>query len=202
MKEIKIVESPDKSGAERYEEVIKDVLADLGLHRALGHIKVYVDPKEPVFITAGTIRSGLPLIKLKDFAKVTLEFDKVTYKYHGIKIEFTSEEYVADLLKILWSKFSKEKIDQPDRRTLLIKTKESEENWLKELIVKDPREELKMKIIDALMRITPEGFRVRDHYTKGSNILFIASEDPIKPEWINKANAIIKEIGGKNAASF
>ncbi len=48
------------------------------------------------------------------------------------------------------------------------------------IIVYDPHEELKKNVIDALIRITPEGFRVRKHFISEHMLAFIASEDPIK----------------------
>jgi len=61
--------------------------------------------------------------------------------------------------------------------------------------VYDPQEELKKNVIDALLRITPEGFRVRKHYIDARMLAFIASEDPIKPEWLDICRKLRSSIG-------
>jgi putative methanogenesis marker protein 17 len=62
------------------------------------------------------------------------------------------------------------------------------------IIVYDPQEELKKNVIDALIRITPEGFRVRKHFISEHMLAFIASEDPIKEEWMEICRHLRKEI--------
>jgi hypothetical protein len=47
-----------------------------------------------------------------------------------------------------------------------------------------------------LLRITPEGFRVRKHYIDQHMLAFIASEDPIKPEWMEMCKKLRASIGG------
>jgi hypothetical protein len=60
--------------------------------------------------------------------------------------------------------------------------------------VYDPQEDMKKNVIEALLRITPEGFRVRKHNITQRSLSFIASEDPIKPEWLAKCRSIYDRL--------
>ena len=67
------------------------------------------------------------------------------------------------------------------------------------IVVYDPRDELKKAVIDALIRITPEGFRVRKHFISERMLAFIASEDPIRPEWIDICRRLRAKINAEGA---
>ncbi len=47
-----IVECYDESGAEVYEMIIKQIVQDVQVGRAISDMKVFIDPREPVFIIA------------------------------------------------------------------------------------------------------------------------------------------------------
>jgi hypothetical protein len=64
------VESNDLEGAKKYDGVVRDVLSDLNLVRAIGRLHVYIDPKEPVFIAVGLFRRSLPTLTLGDVADI------------------------------------------------------------------------------------------------------------------------------------
>lgn len=184
------VESTDPEGAKRYEEVIKDVLTDLNLVRAIGRLRVYIDPKEPVFIIVGLFRQGLPTITLGDVADINSVNE-------GILVSVREEEYAATAVGKLFLRYGRDKIIPTDRTSVIVPTHGDyghQHDEISSLVVYDPKDEMKKSVIDALIRIAPEGFRVRKHYISEHMLAFIASEDPIKQEWMDICHRIRDEI--------
>ncbi|MDD5617135.1 MAG: methanogenesis marker 17 protein [Candidatus Methanoperedens sp.] len=187
-----IVESPDAVGAKTTKILIQDVLADLSLNRVIGRLKVYVDPEQPVFIFVALLRLTTPAIRLKDFAKV----DMGALGKDEIKIELQREAFTIKLLNKLWEKYGKEKIEQPDKKIIIIKVDPLKElDEMKELVIDEPRQEVLDRLIDAIaLRIIPEGFRVRKHELNPSYVSFVASEDTLKPEWIQRGKDMLAAL--------
>ncbi|HEY9206051.1 MAG TPA: methanogenesis marker 17 protein [Candidatus Methanoperedens sp.] len=187
-----IVESPDTVGARTTKVLIQDTLADLSLNRVIGRLKVFVDPVEPVFIFVALLRLGTPAIRLKDFAKVEMG----SLGKDEVKIELEREAHTVKLLSKLWEKYGKESIEQPDKKIIIVKTDPIREvDVLRELVIEEPQAEVLDRLIDAVaLRIIPEGFRVRKHELSTSHILFVASEDTLKPEWIAKAKEMLASL--------
>jgi hypothetical protein len=63
----------------------------------------------------------------------------------------------------------------------------------------DPGEELKSKILDAVWRVFPEGFTVRYNIVDDRALTIIGTEHDMKPEWIEVARAVHKEMSTKEA---
>ena len=187
-----VVESPDAVGAKTTKVLIQDTLADLTLTRVIGRLKVFVDPVQPVFIFTALLRLGTPAIRLKDFAKV----DMGTLGKDEVKIELQREAFTVKLLNKLWEKYGKENIEQPDKKLILVKTDPLKEvDVLSELVIEEPQQEVLDRLIDGIaLRIIPEGFRVRKHELSTSHVLFVASEDTLKPEWIAKAKEMLESL--------
>lgn len=192
--EILTVDSPDKTGAAAYESVIRDVLSDLQLNTVIGRLWVYIDPKEPVFTFCALIRTGLPPICIRDIAEVDIGapgFDQVI-------INIINEEYVPLLLNILWAKYGRENVEQPDQLTVTLSTEDKTgvAATLGDVVIADPRRQIEARLADALLRITPEGFRIRYHTSTESEMLFVASEDPIRSEWTDRAKDMMNQLKG------
>jgi putative methanogenesis marker protein 17 len=188
------VESPDKTGAEAYESVIRDVLADLELTTVLGRLWIHIDPSEPVFIFCALIRTGIPPIRVSDMADISTGTPSAKH----VELKLTDEEHVSTLLNILWVEYGRENVSQPERKVITIDTEDKDEvaQKLADVVIADPRREIESRLADALLRITPEGFRVRHHVSTGSEMLFLASEDPINPEWVKKAEDMMDQLKG------
>ncbi|MEA1870491.1 MAG: methanogenesis marker 17 protein [Euryarchaeota archaeon] len=186
------VESPDRTGAEAYESVIRDVLADLELTTVLGRLWIHIDPAEPVFIFCALIRTGIPPVCAKDMADISTG----TPSAKQVELNLTNEEHVSTLLNILWAEYGRENVSQPEKKVITIDTEDKDEvaEKLADMVIADPRREIETRLADALLRITPEGFRVRHHVSTGSEMLFVASEDPITPEWVKKAEDMIDQL--------
>ncbi|MDD5473351.1 MAG: methanogenesis marker 17 protein [Candidatus Methanoperedens sp.] len=191
-----VVESPDTVGAKSTRILIQDTLADLSLNRVIGRLKVFVDPVQPVFIFTAILRLGTPSVKVKDFAKVDFVIGK-----EEVKIELQRETYAVKLLNKLWERYGKENIEQPDRKVIIVKTDPVKEvDALNELVIDEPQQEVLDRLIDAIaLRIIPEGFRVRKHELSTSHVLFVASEDTLKPEWIAKAKDMLESMRFENS---
>lgn len=187
-----IVESPDSTGAKTTRSLILDTLADLSLSRVVGRLKVFVDPVEPVFIFAALLRLGSPAIKLKDFAKVEMG----ALGKDEVKIELEREAHTVKLLNKLWAKYGKDYIEQPDRKIIVVKTDPLKDlDMLRELVIEEPQQEVLDRLIDAIaLRIIPEGFRVRKHELSSTHVLFVASEDTLKPEWLAKGKEMMDSL--------
>jgi putative methanogenesis marker protein 17 len=187
-----IVESPDAVGAKTTKILILDVLADLSLNRVIGRLKVFVDPVEPVFIFTALLRLGTPAVRLKDFAKV----DMGTLGKDEVRIELQREAYTIKLLNKLWERYGKNSIEQPDKKVIVIKVDPIKElDVVRDMVIEEPQQEVLDRLIDAIaLRIIPEGFRVRKHELSTSHVLFVASEDTLKPEWIQKAKDMLESM--------
>ena len=184
------VVSEDKEGAAKYKEVISDILMDLNLVRAIGRLKVYADPKAPVFIIVGIFRPGMAKLTLGDVADVSSVNE-------GLQVSVREEQYSTKALGQLWATYGRDNVQMTDRAAVIVPFKGElgkQMDDITSIIVYDPQEELKKNVIDALIRITPEGFRVRKHFISEHMLAFIASEDPIKEEWMGICRRMRKEI--------
>jgi len=95
---------------------------------------------------------------------------------------------------LLWDRYGRENIEQPERLDVVINASDLE-NILK-FVVEDPSSIIFNKLIDAFDRIKPEGFRVTRYFYDKKSIYLIASEDTIKDEWLETAERILNEIKG------
>jgi putative methanogenesis marker protein 17 len=180
-----IVESPDERGAKLIEELTNDILADLNVARNVDNIKIYVDPNEPVFILYARLSMALPSVRVSDVANMSHTED-------GLKLEIKNEQYAFSLIDKLTELYGKANILQLDRYTLLLATDED----IPDIVVFEPIEELKRKIIDSIRRIAPEGYRIIKHDITDKYIVLIASEEPIKDEWLEKGETLVEEMTG------
>jgi putative methanogenesis marker protein 17 len=177
-------ESPDKQGARLIEELTSDILSDLDVAHSLYNIRIFIDPDEPVFILYGKLAISLPDIKISDVATMTHTDD-------GLKLDIKNERYVNDLLDKLVERYGKANILQLDRYTVLVATDDD----IPDETIYEPTTELKRKVIDSIRRVAPEGYRIIKHDITDDYVLFIASEEPIKQEWINQGRRLLKEAG-------
>ncbi|MCD1295750.1 methanogenesis marker 17 protein [Methanocella sp. CWC-04] len=191
--EVFTVECAEEEGAKKYDEVIRDILSDLNIARAIGRLKVYIDPKEPVFIVVGLFRGGLPTLTLGDAADINSVNE-------GLLVSVNEEQYASRIVGKLFMKYGRENVIQTDRTSVIVPFKgdlATQIDELSEIVVYNPRDELKKNVIEALLRIAPEGFRIRKHFISEKMLAFIASEDPIKPEWIEICKRLRKDIGAE-----
>ncbi|MCL7414703.1 MAG: methanogenesis marker 17 protein [ANME-2 cluster archaeon] len=190
-----MVESPEEEvGGNVYKQVISDVLSDLALGRVIKKVRVYVDVTEPVFIFVALRHTGLASVKLKDFADVEIG----EYGKHQVIINLNKEAYIPQLLQKLWERYGKGNIIHEERAVVVVETPDymNEVDILSEMVIDEKAGEINERIVDSMLRIIPEGFRVRYHQMTREYFLFVASEDSIKQEWKDRAQAILDKLLG------
>ncbi|VVB69108.1 Uncharacterised protein [uncultured archaeon] len=177
------VTGQEEFGAKKYRELIMDILQDLGLIRSIGRLYVYIDIMQPVFAVYGLLRTGIPPLTVKDVGDVL----KVEA---GYQIKINDEEHMADLLKVLWARYGRERVEQPSRDVVVIASDTTPSG----LVVADLEAEFLQDLTDALLRVAPEGFRNRRNEMTKDSFLFIAAEESLKPEMIGRVRQKIREM--------
>ena len=181
-----LVECYDERGAEVYEIIIKQIFQDLVLGASVDDLKAYVNPDDPVFVLAIKMRKTSNVILFGDVASLTYnKQEDVT------NILIDNENYLPNILKILWKQFSRDEIYQPNRYQLQLKGDYTE---LKSVVVDDPHSNLQRRIYDAVFRILPEGFKNIKDLSSGDIVAVVATDELIKDAWIEKANEYIDEL--------
>lgn len=181
-----VVECYDPQGAEVYEMIIKQIVQDVQISRSIRDMKVFIDPREPVFIIALKYEKAASTITIDDFTEYKFDpQENATY------IRVKDETYLPELLQKLWDSEGREKIQQPSRFEIIINNPQID---LKGLPIHEPSEDLKKKIYDAIFRIIPEGFKVVRDYSKGNTISMVCSDEIIKDEWIKKQEEMVRSL--------
>lgn len=198
--EIFKVETKIPEEAEAYKSILSDVMSELSLANAIGRIYVVITPEESLFQMAIILRGSPPLVKTSDFADVSI--GAVTR--NEIQVVLRDEKYLPDLLEKLWARYGRGKVIQQDRKTINITVTDmdSEMETIKEMVIFDPKRTLLSRLVEMAIRGTPEGFRVRYHSLNNNEFIFVASEDAMKPEWIQQGHQMLDSIkGGENFGS-
>ena len=162
------VTGQEEFGAKKYRELIMDILQDLGLIRSIGRLYVYIDIIKPVFAVYGLLRSGIPPLTVKDVGDVL----KVQ---GGYQVKINDEEHMADLLRVLWERYGRERVEQPARDIVII----ASDATPADLMVADLEAEFLQDLTDALVRVAPEGFRNRRNEMTKDSFFFIAAEESL-----------------------
>ncbi len=187
-----IVESTVQEEGEAYRSIVSDIITELVLGGAIGRIKVVVRPEDSLYQMAIILRGSQPTVKVSDIGSV--EIGNIAKK--EVKISLTEEKYLPDLLEMLWARYGRTKVYQPERKTLIMNAENpsAEIEFLKDMVVADPRRTLLSRLVEMAIRSTPEGFRVRYHSMDENRFVFVASEDTLKPEWIQEAHQMVTEL--------
>lgn len=173
------VECVEEKGREVYEQIASDVLLDLDLLRVVEKLHIFIDPRVPIFVAVGTTRRSGGLVRIRDFAEVIVEEGRAT-------LSIGDETYLAPMLSILWGRYGKDSIDQPDRFSVIVHLPEGEDpREIEEIVVADPEEGLYRDLIYALQIVAPEGFKVRRQYHVGGVFYYVASENTLPEEIVD-----------------
>ncbi|MCK9581212.1 MAG: methanogenesis marker 17 protein [Methanoregula sp.] len=164
------VECDEKKGAEYYRQIANDVLLDHNLLRVIDKLHIFIDPKVPLFIATGTLKKITTRVRVRDFANINPQEGKMT-------LVISDETYLAPMLKIFWQRFGKERVDQPDRFTVILNGLSVDPKEIEEIVVADPSESVFKDLIYAFRCIAPEGFRIRKETYGSSRFSFVASEN-------------------------
>ncbi|MCG2829361.1 methanogenesis marker 17 protein [Methanothermobacter sp. K4] len=180
------VECYDPRGAEVYEIIARQVLQDLQLVRAVDDLRIWVDPREPVFIIAVKTQRTSEPIYLEDMAE--MEVDKATGAVH---LRIRDETYLPQLLERLWETQGRGRVRQPSRFEVVVEDPISD---IRGMTVHDPSMNLRKRVYDAIFRIIPEGFRVIRDLSEDNIIALVCTDEVLRDEWILKAREIIDDM--------
>ena len=173
-----VVESTEKTGGEMYRRIASTIVTDHNLLKVLERLRIYIDPEVPIFIATGITRTVPRLITVSDLSGVTIDGSKIT-------LLIADETYLADLLQILWNKYGKDQVSQPDRFTIEIETSgEPDLSEIERIAVADPTKGLYKDLIYSMQLICPEGFRIKKLDFMKNRFWFVASENTL-PEDVN-----------------
>jgi putative methanogenesis marker protein 17 len=164
------VECSDAQGAEYYKQITNDVLLDHNLLRVIHKLHVYIDPVVPIFVAVGILKPITSRVRVGDFANVNPLEGKIT-------LVISDETYLAPMLKIFWEKYGKDRVEQPDRFTVILYDVKTDPKEIEEIVVADPSESLSKDLIYAFRLISPEGFRLRREIFTREKFTFVASEN-------------------------
>ncbi|OED30557.1 methanogenesis marker 17 protein [Methanosphaera sp. WGK6] len=178
------VECYDEVGAQVYDTLLRHTLQDLKLARAISAIKIFIEPREPIFIGVVKLEKASTPIYLNDIASYKLE-------ENVLKITVENEDYTPNLLRALWEKEGRINVTQPDRYKIEVENPTID---AEKLMIHNPSQELKRKVYDALFRIIPEGFRMTRNASEGNLISIMCSDEIIDEKWNKKFNEVIEEV--------
>ncbi len=166
------VESTEPAGGELYRRIASTVITDHDLLRVLDRLRIFIDPKVPIFIAVGITRTVPRNVIVRDFSGITYDGGKVI-------LSIADETYLAPLLKLLWERFGKDQVIQPDRFTIELEPKDGKGEEIEEMIVADPTEGLYKDLVYTMQVICPEGFRVKRQSFQNGKFWFVASENTL-----------------------
>ncbi len=182
------VECPETVGGALYKRLAEVVLLDHDLLKVLAKVHFRIDPQVPIFIAVGVLKRLPGPVRARDFADVNVQERKAT-------ISIGNETYLAAFLTRLWDRFGKERVDQPDRFTIVIEGDAKELEDIADMIVTDPSEALYKDLIYALQVIQPEGFKVRRQFYGKGKFWFVASENTIREDILIEIDELFAKMG-------
>jgi putative methanogenesis marker protein 17 len=172
-----VVESTE-DGVDNYSKIATIVLQDHNLLSIVEGLHLYIDPEFPLFVALGLIRSPRTTIQVSDVGNVLVQDGKVT-------ISVGDETYLAAMLKMLWNRLGHDNVNQPDRFTVLISNVDIPKDFANWVVI-DPTRSLFKDLIYAIQVIAPEGFKVRRENYGSDRFFYVASENTLPTEDIDR----------------
>jgi len=178
------VEGTEKYGTDSYVDLFNGILLDVGLTRMVEAVRFVIKPSDPLFLISIRTRKAPGLVKVSDIADISATEG-------GTMVTIRDETYAPTLISVLWQKYGRERVDQLTRLELFCRGVPEKE--ILDLGL-DPGEELKSKILDAIWRLLPEGFKIRHNISLERITTVAATEHEMKKEWIEMAEKIHSEM--------
>ena len=166
------VECPEPVGAEYYKQITNDVLLDHNLLKVIEKLHVYIDPKVPVFVAVGILKPITTVVRVGDIANINPQEGKMT-------LVVTDETYLAAMFRVFWERFSKDRVEQPDRFTVILYNVTEPAAEIENLVIGHPGDSLNKDLIYAFRCVAPEGFRLRSERFEPGMFSFVASENTL-----------------------
>ncbi|KUL00654.1 MAG: putative protein-like protein [Methanomicrobiales archaeon 53_19] len=169
------VECFEEVGRDFYKQITETVLSDHNLTAVISKLRIFIDPRIPIFVAVGTIRDAGGAIRVSDIGSIQMQGEDTV-------ISIRDETHLAKFLTRLYEIFGHEHIDQPDRFTIIISEVPIPENF-EEMEIVNRADTVLRDLIYAMTVIAPEGFKVRREYYGKRQFYFAASENTL-PEHI------------------
>ena len=169
---------------QNFDAIFRSTLADLGVTRMVQAFKIVADPDAPYFLISMKLGKPRSAIHIPDMASL----DEHT---GGTLLTITDEEWAPALLTKLWQRYGRDRVEQLTRFEMLVKGTSVEELSKVEL---DPGEELRTRLLDAVWRVFPEGFKVRHNLVDEQALTIIGTEHDMKQEWVDIATKVHEEM--------
>jgi len=179
-----IVEGPESFANDSYRQLLERTLVDMGITTSIDKVKLIIRPAEPLFIVSIRTRKA-------GGSRLVSEISTIEEKEGGTFISINDENYAPRLISLLWRTFGRERVEQITRLEILAKGTTAKEI---ETLRLDPEEELKKKLLDAVWRLLPEGFKVRHEVASETAMTITATERTLTPEQIALGMATQKEM--------
>ncbi|HEY3419229.1 MAG TPA: methanogenesis marker 17 protein [Methanomassiliicoccales archaeon] len=179
-----IVEGPESFANESYSLLLERTLVDMGITTSIDKVKMIIRPAEPLFIISIRMRKA-------GGSRMVSEISTIEEREGGTFISIIDENYAPRLLSLLWRTFGRERIEQITRLEIFAKGMTAGDI---ESLRLDPEEELKKKLLDAVWRLLPEGFKVRQEEASEIAMTITATERTLTPEQIALGASTQKEM--------
>lgn len=181
------VESTNKYEADCYKNIISDTISDVRLSSSIDCIKSVIIPETSLFILVSLLKISESNVYISDICKISYD-SKENNTFLVFEIE--NEKYIPELTYYLWNNFSRSLVNQKDRWTIEVDITNKEINIenIEKYVLENKSLGLQKNMIELSIRSCPEGFKVRYYSFLENKFLFLASEEPIKYEFIEKAN--------------
>lgn len=175
------VETNENHGNDSYKKIAEELFKESQISTNIEEVKIKFYPSKPLFFLGVKIKGAREPTKVKEIADIKETSD-------GVKLFIKDEKFANNLLSMLWEKFGKSKIEQPDRLEILGKEVGKKEIKNLELI---PEEEIEKTIFSIMWQVLPEGFRTRRSFsTKQKKFSVIATENEMKESWIEEGKKL------------
>jgi len=165
------VECFEEAGRDIYKQITSTVLQDHNLTSVISKLRIFIDPRIPIFVAVGTIRDAGGSVRVSDIGSVQRQADSAT-------ISVRDETHLAKLLVKLNTIFGYDHVDQPDRFTILLSDTEIPDGF-ENIEVTNRADTVFRDLIYALTVIAPEGFKVRRESYGKRQFFYVASENTL-----------------------
>ncbi|OFV67385.1 MAG: Uncharacterized conserved protein UCP019464, methanogenesis [Candidatus Syntrophoarchaeum caldarius] len=177
------VECAEETGALAFQMLTESIIEDLHAGRLIERVREYIDIDIPLFYISIKPHRSTQKIEMRDLVSI------IEATEDGIKVSIDDETYAPYLLPLLWEKYG-DKVHQIERNRLEINGVTEDE------LMAIPIEDIKMKEIDDILNhiifhVIPIGFRVIRNISEGDEIRYIASENSITDEMVEKVKKIV-----------
>ena len=173
----------DPYGDAAYKALFEGIIGDIGKTFMIEGAKLILKPEVPLFIFSVMLRNvpgGKTISNVASFRQ----------EREDLHMSISEERYAPDVLAQLWRIYGRSMVEQQTRFDLIVHGgKEAEV----EKIPISSGEAVIKEILGAIWRALPEGIRVRETLIDDRVVTIIATEEIMRPEFIEEGTALHRE---------